>query len=56
MQVTNIFHDLEESNVLRSYMSEGIEDISNACTALELKEAAPPIAGISSSNLKVVIY
>ena len=37
-------------------MSEAIEDISNACTALELKEAAPPIAGISSSNLKVVIY
>ncbi|KAG4919258.1 hypothetical protein JHK85_057539 [Glycine max] len=43
-KVTNIFHDLEESNVLRSYMSEAIEDISNACTALELKEAAPPIA------------
>ncbi|KAG4910684.1 hypothetical protein JHK87_056800 [Glycine soja] len=43
-KVTNIFHDLEESNVLRSYMSEAIEDISKACTALELKEAAPPIA------------
>ncbi|RZB44425.1 Exocyst complex component SEC5A isoform G [Glycine soja] len=44
VKVTNIFHDLEESNVLRSYMSEAIEDISKACTALELKEAAPPIA------------
>lgn len=55
MQVTNIFHDLEESNVLRSYMSEAIEDISKACTALELKEAAPPIAGISSSNIKVIV-
>ncbi|XP_047162674.1 exocyst complex component SEC5A-like isoform X1 [Vigna umbellata] len=44
VKVTNIFHDLEESNVLRSYMSEAIEDISKACAALELKEAAPPIA------------
>ncbi|TKY51518.1 Exocyst complex component SEC5A [Spatholobus suberectus] len=44
VKVTNIFHDLEESNVLRSYMSDAIEDISKACVALELKEAAPPIA------------
>ncbi|QCE08004.1 Exocyst complex component EXOC2/Sec5 [Vigna unguiculata] len=44
VKVTNIFHDLEESNVLRSYMSEAIEDISKACVALELKEASPPIA------------
>ncbi|KAL6518648.1 hypothetical protein OROGR_019150 [Orobanche gracilis] len=43
-QVTNIFRDLEESNVLRSYMSDAIEDISKACVALELKEAAPQIA------------
>lgn len=43
-KVTNIFHELEESNVLRSYMSDAIEDISKACAALELKEAAPPIA------------
>ncbi|XP_061366576.1 exocyst complex component SEC5A-like isoform X1 [Gastrolobium bilobum] len=44
VKVTNIFRDLEESNVLRSYMSDAIEDISKACVALELKEAAPPIA------------
>ncbi|KAJ1424917.1 Cullin repeat-like-containing domain superfamily [Sesbania bispinosa] len=43
VKVTNIFHDLEESNVLRSYMTDAIEDISKACAALELKEAAPPI-------------
>lgn len=44
VKVTTIFHDLEESNVLRSYMSDAIEDISKACVALELKEAAPMIA------------
>ncbi|XP_004496374.1 exocyst complex component SEC5A-like isoform X2 [Cicer arietinum] len=44
VKVTNIFHDLEESNVHRSYMSDAIEDISKACAALELKEAAPPVA------------
>lgn len=55
MQVTSIFHDLEESNVLQFYMSEAIEDISKACATLELKEAAPPIAGISSSNIKVIV-
>ncbi|KAL2324713.1 hypothetical protein Fmac_023771 [Flemingia macrophylla] len=44
VKVTNIFHELEESNVLRSYMSDAIEDISKACAAFELKEAAPPIA------------
>lgn len=55
MQVTTIFHDLEESNVLRSYMSDAIEDISKACVALELKEAAPPIAGINYLNLEVIV-
>ncbi|OIW06565.1 hypothetical protein TanjilG_03959 [Lupinus angustifolius] len=44
VKVTNVFRDLEESNVLRSYMSDAIEDISKACVALELKEAAPQIA------------
>lgn len=55
VQVTNIFHDLEESNVHRSYMSDAIEDISKACAALELKEAAPPVAGIDYLNLKVIL-
>ncbi|KAK7270381.1 hypothetical protein RIF29_23471 [Crotalaria pallida] len=44
VKVTNVFRDLEESNVLHSYMSDAIEDISKACVALELKEAAPQIA------------
>ncbi|XP_057423045.1 exocyst complex component SEC5A-like isoform X2 [Lotus japonicus] len=44
VKVTNVFQDLEESNVLRPYMSKAIEDISKACVALELKEAAPQIA------------
>lgn len=52
VQVTSIFHDLEESNVLRSYMSDAIEDISKACAALELKEAAPPVAGIKLTKSK----
>jgi len=55
VQVTNIFHDLEESNVLQSYMSDAIEDISKACAALEMKEAAPPVAGINYLNLKVIV-
>ncbi|WVY91919.1 hypothetical protein V8G54_037433 [Vigna mungo] len=33
-----------ESNVLWSYMSEAIENISKACATLELKEVAPLIA------------
>ncbi|GAU15950.1 hypothetical protein TSUD_41730 [Trifolium subterraneum] len=52
VKVTNIFHDLEESNVLRSYMSDAIEDISKACAALELKEAAPPVAVIALRTLQ----
>lgn len=54
MQVTNSFGDLEESNILRSYMSDAIEDISKACLAFEVKEAAPPVAGINSLNLKII--
>ncbi|CAJ2629717.1 unnamed protein product [Trifolium pratense] len=52
VKVTNIFHDLEESNVHRSYMSDAIEDISKACAALELKEAAPPVAVIALRTLQ----
>jgi len=36
-------------------MSDAIEDISKACAALEMKEAAPPVAGISYLNLKVIV-
>ncbi|KAI4346388.1 hypothetical protein L6164_007286 [Bauhinia variegata] len=44
VKVTNTFSDLEESNVVRSFMSDAVEDISRACVAFEVKEAAPPIA------------
>jgi exocyst complex component 2 len=50
-----IFHDLEESDVLLSYMSDAIEDISKARAALEMKEAAPLVAGITYLNLKVIV-
>lgn len=53
VQVTNIFGDLEESNIMRSYMNDAIEDISKACLAFEVKEAAPQIAGINSLNMKI---
>ena len=46
MQVHNTFHDLEEANILRPYMSDAIKEISKACVAFEVKESAPPIAGI----------
>lgn len=46
MQVHNTFRDLEESNILRPYMSDAIKDISKACLAFEVKESAPQIAGI----------
>lgn len=46
LQVQSTFHDLEESNILRPYMSDAILEISKACQAFEAKEAAPPIAGI----------
>lgn len=55
VQVTTIFSDLEESNVLRSYMSDSIEDISKACVAFELKEAAPQMAGINFWGIKVIV-
>ena len=45
-QVHNTFHDLEESNILQSYMSDAIKEISKACQAFEVKESAPPTAGV----------
>ncbi|KAJ7973928.1 Exocyst complex component SEC5 [Quillaja saponaria] len=44
LKVNNTFRDLEETNILRSYMSDAIEEISKACQAFEVKESAPPIA------------
>ncbi|KAL2519898.1 Exocyst complex component SEC5A [Forsythia ovata] len=43
-KVQNTFSDLEESNILRPYMSDAIKEISRACQAFEAKESAPPIA------------
>ncbi|KAF7811742.1 exocyst complex component SEC5A-like isoform X1 [Senna tora] len=60
VKVTNIFGDLEESHILRSYMSDAIEDITKACVALEVKEAAPQIAvaalrGLHSEIIRIYI-
>lgn len=46
VQVLNTFRDLEESNILQSYMSDAINKISKACQSFEVKESAPPVAGI----------
>ncbi|KAM7253170.1 hypothetical protein ACFE04_025788 [Oxalis oulophora] len=43
-KVHQTFRDLEESNSLRSYMSDAIKEISKACLAFEAKESAPPVA------------
>ncbi|KAK4859946.1 hypothetical protein QYF36_014607 [Acer negundo] len=44
-KVINTFRDLEESNILQSYMNDALKEISKACQAFEAKESAPPIAG-----------
>ncbi|KAH7568055.1 hypothetical protein JRO89_XS07G0224500 [Xanthoceras sorbifolium] len=46
VKVINTFRDLDESNILRSYMNDALKEISKACLAFEAKESAPPIAGI----------
>lgn len=46
VQIQNTFRDLEESNILQSYMSDAIKEISKACQAFEVKDSAPPITGI----------
>ncbi|XP_024027062.1 exocyst complex component SEC5A [Morus notabilis] len=43
-KVHNAFRDLEESNILRPYMSDAIKEITKACQAFEVKESAPSIA------------
>lgn len=45
VQVQNTFRDLEESNILQSFMSNAIKEITKACQAFEVKESAPPITG-----------
>ncbi|PSS31716.1 Exocyst complex component SEC5A like [Actinidia chinensis var. chinensis] len=43
-KVHSTFRDLEESNILRPYMSDAIKEIYKACQAFEAKESAPPTA------------
>lgn len=45
VQVVNTFRDLEETNILQSYMSDAVKEISKARQAFEVKESAPPTAG-----------
>ncbi|KAB5568487.1 hypothetical protein DKX38_002280 [Salix brachista] len=54
-KVHNTFHDLEESNILQSYMSEAIKEISKACQAFEVKESAPPTAVMALRTLQAEI-
>ncbi|KAI6689530.1 hypothetical protein NL676_026358 [Syzygium grande] len=43
-KVHNTFRELGESNILQSYMSDAINEISKACRSFEVKESAPPSA------------
>ncbi|CAA3030282.1 exocyst complex component SEC5A-like isoform X1 [Olea europaea var. sylvestris] len=43
-KVINTFRDLEESNILRPYISDAINEISRVCQAFEAKESVPMIA------------
>lgn len=43
VKVINTFREFEESNILQTYMSDSIKEISKACQALEVKESAPAI-------------
>ncbi|KAM6602258.1 hypothetical protein CsatA_021867 [Cannabis sativa] len=51
-KVHSTFNDLEESNILRSFMSDAIKDISKACQAFEAKESAPLVAVTALQTLQ----
>ncbi|KAJ6735951.1 EXOCYST COMPLEX COMPONENT SEC5 [Salix viminalis] len=51
-KVHNTFRDLEESNILRSYTSDAIKEISMACQAFEVKESAPRTAVMALRTLQ----
>ncbi|XP_044475381.1 exocyst complex component SEC5A-like [Mangifera indica] len=55
IKVHNTFRDFEESNILRSFMSDAIKEISKACQTLEAKELAPAIAVTSLRTLQAEI-
>ncbi|XVF39089.1 hypothetical protein PTKIN_Ptkin01aG0007300 [Pterospermum kingtungense] len=54
-KVLNTFRDLEESNILQSYMSDAIKEISKACLAFESKESAPPMAVMALRTLQTEV-
>ncbi|XP_031117945.1 exocyst complex component SEC5A-like [Ipomoea triloba] len=54
-KVHSTFRELEESNVLRPYMSDAIKEISKACQAFEAKECAPPSAVLALRTLQCKI-
>ncbi|XP_050214544.1 exocyst complex component SEC5A [Mercurialis annua] len=55
VKVHNTFRDLEESNILQSYMSDAIKEIAKACQAFEAKESSPSIAVIALRTLQAEI-
>ncbi|XP_043687614.1 exocyst complex component SEC5A-like isoform X2 [Telopea speciosissima] len=55
VKVQSTFRDLEESNILRPYMTDAIKEISNACQAIEGKESAPPSVVTSLRTLHAEI-
>ncbi|XWS24969.1 hypothetical protein CRYUN_Cryun27aG0030500 [Craigia yunnanensis] len=55
VKVLNAFRDLEESNLLQSYMSDSIKEISKACLAFEAKESAPPLAVMALRTLQAEV-
>ncbi|KAJ4824452.1 Exocyst complex component S5B [Turnera subulata] len=55
VKVHSTFRDLEESNILRSYMSDAIKEISKAGQAFEVKESAPAAAVTALRTLQAEI-
>ncbi|XVF64346.1 hypothetical protein PTKIN_Ptkin09bG0162100 [Pterospermum kingtungense] len=51
VKVLNTFRNLEETNLLQSYMSDAIKEICKACLAFEAKESAPPVAVMALRTL-----
>ncbi|XP_023523997.1 exocyst complex component SEC5A-like [Cucurbita pepo subsp. pepo] len=52
VKVHSTFRDLQESNILQSYMSDAITEISSACEAFVVKESAPSSAVIALRTLQ----
>ncbi|XP_062098823.1 exocyst complex component SEC5A-like [Humulus lupulus] len=52
VKVHSTFRELEESNILRSFMSDAIKEITKACQAFEVKESAPLVAVTALQTLQ----